>query len=97
MSKVASKAAIAGLVRALAHGADAADIEPALSILSASLHEEPLKRLIELEQKLATYPAGARALAIQRRLGISKSNYYRQRADAIERGYSVPNSGTGNC
>ena len=110
MSEVASKAAIAGLVRALAHGADADDIEPALSILSASLNVETLidsriERLIELEQQLSNYPAGARAQAIQKRLGLSKSAYYRLRADVLEAGLlqshsspmRVPNSGTRNC
>ena len=87
-------AAIAGLVRALAAGADADHITPALLLLSESLVnfgeptliESEMARLVELEHKLAGYPAGDRARAIQERTGWSRTTYYRRRADAIQLG-----------
>jgi hypothetical protein len=41
-----------------------------------------LERLTELERELAAEDPGVRAAAIQERMGLSKSNYYRLRLKA---------------
>ena len=52
----------------------------AAALLDDAPRNPKLQRLAELERELAHLDGGDRARAIQERLGLSRSAYYRQRA-----------------
>lgn len=77
-------------------------LQPALVLLSAELAAESpepktrrqlqLERIAELERQLIELSPGERAEAIQQRMSLSRSQYYRLRSEAVEQKLSPKKS-----